>query len=166
MNALKSIFWILLCIILQGLLFGHLSVYGAVILVYVIVLLKLPILWNPSAQILVGFLVGLAVDIFCNTPGMHAFAATTLMAVRRPVLLNNFYDNKEDVKDGFLGINAMEPGRYVTYISIFVTGYSLLLYLIESFTLFNLQMLLIKIVIGSIMTIALALSIEFVGIKK
>lgn len=166
MTILFTILWLLLCIVLQGLLFNHLSLLGGVALVYLIVLLKVPVLWNHSLQILIGFVTGLAVDVFCNTPGMHALTATTMMAFRRPALINNFFDNKEDIKEGFLGMNSLEPSRYATYSAIFVTGYSLLLYFVESFTLFNFQMLLTKIIIGSLLTLAFAMAVELASLKK
>ena len=53
--------------------------YGyAFCFVYVFLLLLFPIDMNPLAQLVVAFFIGLVIDVFYNTLGMHA-AASTLM---------------------------------------------------------------------------------------
>lgn len=64
---------------------------------YVGTVLFLPIRFNTTLAMLLAFVVGLLVDVFYNTLGMHA-AALTFMAFLRPRLLNALtpqggYDN-------------------------------------------------------------------------
>ena len=47
-------------------------------MVFVYVLLRLPITWSTNMSLTIGFFCGLIVDIFNNTPGMHALASTLL----------------------------------------------------------------------------------------
>jgi hypothetical protein len=49
---------------------------------YVAYLLFLPVEANPVFLMFVGFLMGFAIDIFYDSPGLHAFACVLVMYVR------------------------------------------------------------------------------------
>lgn len=164
MNALYNILWIILAVLLQVVLFNHLYLFGGVALVYMIALAKMPVEINRNIQILVGFFVGLTVDIFCNTPGMHALATTTVMWLRIPIL--HLYVNADDVKSGAPGISLIGMQEYIRYALTLVALHCVLLYFIESFTMFNFLVLLLKIVISTILTFGSALVLEFTTLNK
>jgi len=74
-------------ILLQVLLLNRISVFGvATPVLYVYFLLKLPMGKNLFYVIISGFLMGLIIDIFLNTPGMNAAATTIVAACRKPVM--------------------------------------------------------------------------------
>lgn len=164
MNTLYNILWLLLALLLQVLLFNHLYLFGGVALVYMIALIKMPVEINRNLQILAGFLTGLIVDICCNTMGMHALASTTVMWLRMPVF--HLYVNAEDFKSGVPGVNRLGMQEYIHYALTLLAMHSILLYCIESFTLFNIMVLLIKIVISTLMTFGAAMAFEFATLKK
>lgn len=164
MNILYKVLWILLALLLQVLLFNHLYVWGGVALVYVISLIKLPVELNRNIQILIGFLVGITIDIFCNTIGLHALVATTLMWIRIPLL--HLFVNAEDLKEGSPGFSRMGVSEYTRYSISIILVYCLLLYVIESFTLFNLPVLLLKVLISTSMTFLISIALEFVALKN
>ena len=62
---------------------------------YIGFLLLIPFGVNPFIRLLIGFAVGLIIDVFSNTPGLHAAASTLLMLVRDNWLLVA----KEDLED-------------------------------------------------------------------
>jgi len=161
---LYSIFWIILAVVLQTLLFNHLQLMGGVILVYMIALLKMPVDINRNLQILAGFLCGLIVDIFCNTLGMHTLAATTIMFFRVPIL--HLFINSEDVKTGIPSNALMGMSSYIRYALTIISIHCLLLYFIESFTLFNLIATLLKVVISFILNMIAVITLEFATIDK
>ena len=164
MNTLYNILWILLALLLQVVLFNHLYLFGGVALVYMIALIKMPVEINRNLQILAGFISGLVIDICCNTIGMHALAATTVMWLRMPVL--HLYVNAEDVKSGVPGVNRLGMQEYIRYALTLLSLHCILLYCIESFTMFNLLVLLLKIVVGSLLTFGAAMALEFATLKK
>ena len=53
---------------------------------YVYLIIVLPVDFRPSIALLLGFLLGLSVDVFCQTLGMHTIA-TTFAAFCRPYIL-------------------------------------------------------------------------------
>lgn len=164
MNTLFNILWILLALLLQVLLFNHLYLFGGVALVYMIALIKMPVEINRNLQILAGFLVGLIIDICCNTIGMHALATTTVMWLRMPVL--HLYVNAEDVKSGVPGFTRLGMQEYIRYALTLLAMHCILVYCIESFTLFNFMVLLVKILISTLMTFGAAIALEFATLKK
>lgn len=162
-NVISYFIGLVLAVLFQVLLFDGLSVYGGVIFIYLVALIKMPPQVNHSLQIIIGFVAGLTIDLFCNTHGMHALAAVTVMLIR-PSLFLLFVD--KEVKA--LAVNASQIGltvylRYaITLIAIFV----LLLYLIESFTLFNAGVLLAKTLISVALTWTFAMIWEISTLSK
>lgn len=154
----------MLALLLQVLIFNHLYLYGGVAFVYLITLIKMPVEINRNLQILTGFLVGLIIDVCCNTIGMHALTATTIMWLRIPVL--HLYVNAEDVKEGVPGVNLIGMPVYVRYALTLFAMHCILLYCIEAFTLFNFLVMASKIFISLVMTSVFAIALEFATLKK
>ncbi|MCF8276916.1 MAG: rod shape-determining protein MreD [Flavobacteriales bacterium] len=73
--------------LLQVLVFNHLNLGGYInAYPYIYLILILPISIGRIPLLLVGFMLGLCIDVFSNTGGMHA-AATTLIAFYRPLYI-------------------------------------------------------------------------------
>ena len=164
MNYIYYFLWVLLAVVLQVLLFNRLSLAGGIVIVYMIALLKMPVEVPRIVQILIGFLVGLMVDIFCNTLGMHALATVTVMFFREP-LLHLFYNDPE-FKNGSVGMERIGMASYIRYALTILAFHSILLYFIEAFTLFNFLVLLSKIFISIALSLLVAIVFEFSAMKK
>ena len=164
MSSLYSILWLILSVVLQTLLFNHLQLFGGVIMVYLIVLIKMPVETNRNLQILAGFLCGLVVDIFSNTLGMHALTAVTVMWLRMPIL--HLYINSEDVKAGIPGNLLMGMQSYIRYALTILAIHCILLYFIESFTLFHIVATIVKALISLLLTFLAVLTLELATLKK
>lgn len=164
MTSLYSIFWLILAVVLQTLLFNHLQLFGGVIMVYMIALIKLPVEMNRNLQILAGFLCGLIIDIFSNTLGMHTLTAVTVMWLRMPIL--HLYINSEDIKNGIPGNTLMGMQSYIRYALSILAVHCVLLYFIESFTLFHILITILKAILSLILTFLAVLSLELATLKK
>lgn len=64
--------------ILQNVVIAH----SAFCFLYVLYLILLPVEANPIALMAIGFVMGLAVDMFYESTGLHAFASVLIMYVR------------------------------------------------------------------------------------
>ena len=164
MSILLYILWLLLAVVLQVLLFNHLPIFGGVALVYVIALLKAPVEINRVVQIVMGFLVGFVVDIFCNTPGMHALTAVSVMALRDVIL--HLYNDDPEFKNGLVSMQQIGLSAYARFSLSIIVLHCILLYIIESFTLFNFPVLLAKIIISISLTFGICMAFEFASSKK
>jgi rod shape-determining protein MreD len=156
--------WFLILVLLQVLLLNRIAVFGlAVPILYIYFLIKLPYGRSPFYVIISGFLLGLIIDIFLNTPGMNA-AATTMVAAMRGVVLNLYYP-KNEYEELIPGIHT-PAAAFVKYTVTMVLLHQTLLFFIEAFTLFNLTSTLIRIVTSSILTIFLILALDSLSIRR
>lgn len=64
--------------ILQNVVIAHI----AFCFLYVLYLILLPVDTNPIVLMIIGFLMGFAVDMFYESIGLHAFASVMIMYVR------------------------------------------------------------------------------------
>ena len=108
---------------------------------------------GDSSQILLGFIVGFVVDMFCNTPGLHALTCVTTMWLRLPLL--HVFIVADDIKNGCPTYHRLGSSVYTRFLGFVVLVHCVLLYSFESFTLFNFFNLLSKIVMSVVMTFLL-----------
>ena len=92
-TALQIIRFVVL-VLFQVLVVNHIRLGGYVHpYIYMIFILLLPINIQNWQLLLLGFGLGLAVDLFTGTPGLHA-GATTLMAFCRPRIIKLISGNE------------------------------------------------------------------------
>lgn len=164
MPILISLLWIFLGLTLQILVFDRMTLAGGVVLFYLYMLFRMPVEWNRSVQIFVGFLVGLIVDIFCNTPGLHAFVSTTTMWLRLPML--HMFIVADDIKNGCPTYHRLGFSIFTRFMAILLAIHSVLLYSLEAFTVFNFLNLLLKIVVSFVLSFAVLLAAEVANDTK
>lgn len=164
MVVLYSLLWTLLCLLLQVTVFNQLHLFGGIALIYLLPLIKMPVQMNRPLQILLGFICGLTIDIFSNTPGMNALVCTLIMWLRLPIL--HMFIIADELKTGVPGALKIGLSPYLRYAFSIVTIYTIVLYLIESFTLFNIVPLILHILITTILTMAFAFALEVATLSK
>lgn len=157
-----AIFFLLIAF--QVILLQHITLFGvATPIVYSYLLIKLPLNRNPFFVIIASFLLGFTIDIFLNTPGMNA-AATTIMALIRPLLLNVFYA-KEEFEAYIPNIHS-NRNVFIRFSAIMVLLHQTMLFFIESFTFFNFHLTIIRILASSALTLVLILALDKLTNKK
>ena len=129
------------------------------------------ILWLPFSvprfwQLVIGFLTGLSLDYFTNTPGLHA-AACVLIAYIRPFVINIL--SPKDVSE----FNYREPspramgwtpyGVYVLILTLFHHTYMLLL---EWLSFGSFWTFLIKVITTTGISMLLIFTVELLFPRK
>lgn len=159
MRILKYILLFVLLIVSQVFVFNHLHFFGYFTLfIYIYFILKLPANTPGIVTVLLGFVTGLVVDIFANTPGMNSFALTLMSFFRYPVL--KLFIDKKEIGPKAVGIIYLGKAAYFRYISILVPVFVFSLYGIESLFFFNLGLMIIKFVCSSLLTVGVLYLIE------
>jgi len=154
----------MLLIILQVMLLNRIDLFGvATPVLYIYFLLKLPVGRNQFYVIISGFLMGLIIDVFLNTPGMNAAATTIVAAFRRPII-NLFFSRVE--YDEFVPGMYTAAGAFIRFTIFTVLLHLTLLFFIESFTLFNLVNTLLRIVSSALISVILILALDSLMYKK
>jgi len=104
-NILLNIVRIVGLLMLQLMAFNGIHLFGfSTPAVYLLALLLLPLEWPKSVQYLIGFVVGLTIDIFMHTLGVNSAACLLVMLVR-PYLVRLL--NGRNVTEG---VDKPEPG--------------------------------------------------------
>ena len=106
-----------------------------------------------------SFLLGLVVDIFGNTQGMHALSCTVLGAIRRPVF-NSFQTREDDMSNPLPSIHTLGIETYLKYATTLTVIYCFLLFTIQAFTLRSFSLTLGRVVASSLLSILFILGID------
>lgn len=164
-NSLIRIRNFVILAFIQVLIFSQIHLFGyATAHIYLIFLLKLPRFTSRNEQMLWAFLFGLVVDIFGNTPGINACAATA-MAFARGYILESF--TQKGVADDFVpGIHTINVAGYIMYATLCLLLFYSVLFLLELFTIHYPLTLLASIAASTLLTLLFTLVIECFTRKK
>lgn len=114
------LWWVVALIFMQVLFFNNICFFGyATPMAYVYILCLLPQDLSRNAWLLWGFMTGLCVDFFSETPGLCA-ASMTITAMFAPSMMNLFApkDDMEE-KHGVLSLEESAGRRYAVLLVLF-----------------------------------------------
>jgi len=134
-NLLKNIIRFIWLVLLQILVFNNIEVFSFITpFIYILFIIMLPF-DTPKWVILVsGFMMGMCVDIFSNTGGIHT-ASTVLMAYISP-WAQKVVSSKQDPEAGTQpGIKTMGFRWFFFYTLILTTVHHICLFYLEIFSL-------------------------------
>jgi rod shape-determining protein MreD len=153
-------------VLLQALVMNDIHLFKIVTpFIYIYVILKLPADTRRSTVIFLSFLLGLAVDIFSNTFGMHAAACSLAGFIRRP-LLERFADMK-DLPDGSIpSWRLFGYGKFIRYALMLTALHHITLFVIESFTFFQPLMMIVRMMSAILLSLLLILITEAFNLEK
>jgi len=164
MNNVKLLVSFILLVLLQVLIFNQILFLGyATPFIYIYFIIKLPVTFSRNWVILLGFLLGFVIDLFCLTPGLNA-AATTFTAFLRYPVQKLFFEKEEfehiEPKLSTLGYD------FIKYIIVIILVHSITLISLEYFSYFNILTILLRIASSALLTFIIIFAIEGLSIKK
>ncbi len=150
----------LLCL-LQVLVFNNLQLGGLInAFPYIYFILILPISLGRIPLLFLGFALGLTIDVFSDTGGMHA-AASTLIAFYRPLFLQAQSPREGYELHAVPHIRVFGVGWFLLYATLLVLIHHFALFFIEVFRFSEFFYTLFKVLLSTIVTLVLILLIEF-----
>lgn len=135
-DTLKKTLWLLVLVLVQVLILNHVHLFGiATPLFYVYFIILFQRNYPRWALLLWGFVMGLLIDIFSNTPGVNS-ASLTLMALIQPYLLHPFIprDSAEDMQPG---IRTLGTASFCYYSFLMVFIFCVVFFTLDMFSFFN-----------------------------
>ena len=164
-NTLINIGKFILLTLAQVLIFSRIHLFGyATACVYLIFILKLPRHTSVNALLLWSFLFGIAVDMFGNTPGMNA-AAATAMGFARNTFLAAF--THKGLPDDFIpGAKSIKWGSYLVYSLMCIVLFYCVLFFAELFTIDHIASLLISTASSTLLTMLFVIVTECFSFRK
>ena len=157
-NIVESLFWLIGLVLLQVLLLNNIQIAGVINpFLYIYFIIALPIHVNRILLVFIGFVLGLVIDVFSNTWGIHAMA-TTLIAFLRPYIFRvvSTQEELDKVMPRFRTMGA----NYVKYIVLMVFIHHLFLFLLEAFSFQYFWIVFVKTLVSSLITIILIFTLE------
>lgn len=165
-NLLKYSIIFIVSVLLQVLLFNNILIFRVIApFFYVLFIILLPF-YTPRALLLfLSFGLGLTVDIFTNTPGVHA-SACLLVGFLRPGVLQ-LITSRETLES----VNAPRVGSmgfqwFAGYVTFLVIIHHFFLFFIEAFTFEAFHITLLRIILSSVLSVVLILLSQFIIFRK
>lgn len=138
---------------------GYLNPY-----VYVLFLLLLPFEMPGWALLATAFFLGLSIDMFTDTPGMHA-AACLFLAFCRPFVLR-LTAPREGYENNTLPTLFNQGLRwFITYAGILVFLHHLLLFYVEVFRLSEFFSTLLRVILSTLLTLSIIVLTQYLFYK-
>ena len=158
-DLLRRVLVFLVLCLAQAVVFNHIHLFGcATVLLYVYFVIMFPRNYPRWAILLWSFFLGLAVDVFSNTPGMTS-ASLTLIGFVQPFLLTLFLPREAP---GNMKAAASTLGftKFLTFAAMLVFLHCLVFFTLEAFTFFNWVQWAMNIVGTTLLTLLLLMTLE------
>ena len=159
LNYIHRLGWFVGLVLLQVLILNNVHIGGyATPFLYIYLILKFSSNTSRNELMLWAFAVGLAVDVFSDTPGMNT-ASSVLLAFVRPAILPLFSlrDMVEGIEPGF---RSMGTGGFFKYVAACVLVHHTALLSLEYFSFVHLGTLSLHIVSSVALTAVCLMAIE------
>ena len=146
----SNIFRFLALIVLQVLILNYVYLGGYIIpFIYILAVLMLPTKIGNIPTLLIAFVAGILVDVFCNIPGFHTFSCT-MMAFARVVFGNRMLTRDDPVEIDTPSIHAVPFQTFAAYLFVMAFIYSFTYSLIESFSFGNFWMTMLSMLLNKV----------------
>jgi len=165
-NIIRHIVRFIVLIALQVIILNHIYLGGFITpYIYPLFILLLPFSVNGTVLLLSGFALGLSVDMFSDSMGLHT-AATTFIAFLRPTIIR-LISGKTDFDPG-TEPNPVNNGIVWTmlYSFILVLIHHTTLFFIEAFRTDSFIQVVVRSLISSIFSVALIMIIYLLISKR
>jgi rod shape-determining protein MreD len=140
--------------ILQVLLFDQLQLLGVCHpYIYVLCLLMMPITLSHSADMIIGAVVGLIMDIFCNSMGIHTAACIFIMFIR-PYLIGAIVNDKDRLNEQ-ISLRSLGMEALLRYVVILVVIHHLIIFLLAAWNWAHIGFVLVETLVSSLVTISI-----------
>ncbi|TDO04712.1 rod shape-determining protein MreD [Sunxiuqinia elliptica] len=165
-DLLKYTIMLVVLVLLQVLLLNNIQFSGYINpYMYVLFILLLPFETPRYLLLLLGFVLGLLVDIFSNTPGFHA-SATTFLAFLRPYTISLISPRDTIEVNTPPRLKFMGIGWFLRYTLILVLAHHLFLFFVEAFTFNGFIHTLVRSLLSAAFTSILIIISQFLIFKE
>lgn len=164
-TVINYIFWFMILVFLQAIIFNHVCIFNiAIPFVFILFIIRMPLSLNPSLAIIIAFFLGTIIDIFSDTQGMNALACTIFCVLRKPTF-KLYVPNEDDIENLLPTLKGIGIGAFIKYSLTMTFFYCCLICTIQAFSFFDFKMLILRILGSTILTFLIILGIESLTIK-
>ena len=147
-------------VLMQVLIFSQVQLSGFFNpYIYILFIILLPLSTPRYAVLILGFLLGLVIDVFSNSLGIHS-AASVFIAYLRPLVIR-IISNREDDKNDYPGLHQNKLSWFISYVSIMVLLHHFVLFYLEVYTFANFFNTLLRVILSSLFSIIVIVLSQF-----
>ncbi|RKE03547.1 rod shape-determining protein MreD [Marinifilum flexuosum] len=163
---LKNTIRFVVLVLIQVAILNNIQVSGFVNpYMYILFILLLPFEIPNWLLLLLSFILGLSIDVFSGTVGMHA-SACVFMAYVRPYVLNYL-----SLRDGYEvgtypGIAHFGFVWFFKYALTLIVAHHSFLFVVEAFSFANFSETIMRIIFSTFFTLTLIITSQFLMFKK
>ena len=133
--------------------------------VYFLFVLMLPLTVSNGMLMFLAFFLGMMIDVFKSTPGMHA-SAMVVLGYSRPYLLKLI-----EPREGFdilksPSIYSMRKDIYLAYVSLASVVFHLWYFTVEVMRFSDFHVILLKTLCSSIISVLLIILMQYLTVKR
>ena len=154
----------ILLVLIQALILNHINFLGYINpYIYILFIILYPVKNNRTLFIFLSFLLGLSVDIFSDSGGVHAAASVTLAFIRPGFLKSVFgalYENQS------IKFSNMDLAPKLTYIGLMTVVHHFIMFTLEIFSISKIILIAQKTLFSSIFTIILCILVTIIFSRK
>jgi len=162
--VLQNIIRFILLVLLQVLVLNNIQFLGYINpYLYILFILALPVQMPRWVTLLLAFALGLIIDTFSNTLGMHAFATVLVAFLRNGII--KLFTSIEEGNNPTPSFYTFGVSAYVKYVVVLVLIHHTTLFILEAFSFTNFWITLAKITLSSFVTILMILGIQSLSKK-
>ena len=132
--------------------------------IYILFVLLLPLSTPRYLLLILAFMIGLAVDVFSNSLGIHA-AATVFIAFIRPFVIRSISNREEDRND-FPGLQQNKFSWFLSYTAIMVFAHHFILFFLEYLTFSHFFITFLRIFLSSVFSIFVIVLSQFLIFRE
>ena len=147
--------------LLQILLFNNLQFWGLCQpQIYILCLLMMPIVLPRWADMLIGFAVGLLMDILCNSVGVHIASCVLIMYIRQPLIATLVQEHER--LTGEISWRTVNHEAFIKYIVTLVCVHQVAVSMLTVWSFQHFGMTLLQMFISAGLNIGLILGYNLV----
>ena len=153
--------WFVGLLLFQVLVLNQVELHGFISpYIYPLFILLLPFKTPKAVLLLLGFLMGIGVDMFANTPGLHA-SATVLLAYLRPAIINlNIPPGGYEIIDK-PHIGSMGSTWFLVYAGMSIFVHHAAYFFLEIYSLTYFFSTLLKVICSGLLSLLLMVVVEY-----
>lgn len=166
MNSILSIHTIrfIALVFIQVLILNHINFLGYINpYIYILFIALFPVKNNRVVLIMLSFLLGITIDMFLDTGGIHAGASVFIAYIRPAILKSSFgmvYEHQS------LKFDSVDFGSKLTYFTLITVIHHFVLFSLEIFSISKIILIFQKTLFSSIFTIILSVVVTVIFTRK
>lgn len=162
--VLENIIRFILLVLAQVLVMNNIQFLGYINpYIYILFILSLPYLTPRWFVLFLAFGIGIIIDIFSDTLGIHAFAAVFIAFFRTGMI--KLFTSIEEGNNPTPSFHTFGVGAYIKYIILAVLIHHSTLFFLESLSFMHLWLVAGKIIFSSILTVLLLIGLQSLKLK-